>query len=189
MDIRAEREWLRQNGIRARQEISVEERERYSAIVAAQIMDSAWFQQAETVMLYQAMGAEVSLDTMTGRRFVYPKCTPGGTLLALQPLDEDAWERGAFGIYEPVPARSESVSPENIDLVICPCTAFDSRCARLGMGGGYYDRFLPQCKNAHIAAAAFSVQQTEKIPAQPWDWFMDAVFTESRVWYRTMVKT
>ncbi|MCC8358217.1 MAG: 5-formyltetrahydrofolate cyclo-ligase [Oscillospiraceae bacterium] len=184
MEIQKERERLRQEGIAARRGITAAERARCSAVIAARIMDYVWFQQAETVMLYRAVGAEVSLETMTGRRFVYPKCTPGEMLLALQPLDEDAWVRGAFGIYEPVPSRSEPVSPEDIDLVVCPCTTFDSRCARLGMGGGYYDRFLPQCKNAHIIAAAFAVQQAEQIPLQPWDWFMDAVFTESRVWYR-----
>lgn len=186
MDIQAERQRLRVAGMAARQGIGAAARQERSAAVAARIMESAWFQRAETVMLYRAVGAEVSLETMTGRRFVYPKCVPGGGLLALRPLDENAWERGAFGIYEPVPARSELISPEDIDLVICPCAAFDSRCTRLGMGGGYYDRFLPQCKKAHIAAAAFAAQRTEQIPRQPWDWPMDAAFTENGVWRRNL---
>ncbi len=167
MNVRAERERLRHEGIAARENMPAAEREKKSAAIAAQILASRWFQTAETVMIYRAAGAEVSLASMTGRRFVYPRCVSGGMLLALRPADENAWERGAYGLYEPVPARSELVPPENIDLVLCPCTAFDGQGTRLGMGGGYYDRFLPQCKNAHIAAVAFASQQAAYIPLQP----------------------
>lgn len=41
--------------------------------------------------------------------------------------------------------KSELVLPEKIDLVICPCTVFDEEGSRMGMGAGYYDRFLPLC--------------------------------------------
>ena len=34
------------------------------------------------------------------------------------------------------------------DLVLVPCTAFDAACRRVGKGKGYYDRYLPRCRNA-----------------------------------------
>ena len=67
-------------------------------------------------------------------------------------------------------------------LVICPCTAFDKTCSRVGMGGGYYDRFLPKCINAAVIAVAFECQKAENIPVQDTDIRMDAVFTEKTVY-------
>ena len=101
----------------------------------------------------------------------------------LCPRDADAWIEGPYGIEEPDPARSERVDPREIDLVLCPCTAFDEQGNRLGMGGGYYDRFLPGCENAFLAAVAFEYQRTARIPAEPWDRPMDAAVTENGTLY------
>jgi 5-formyltetrahydrofolate cyclo-ligase len=80
--------------------------------------------------------------------------------------------------------RSELVLQENIDLIICPCTVFDESCNRMGMGGGYYDRYLPKCKNAVVAAAAFEVQKAEQVPMEPWDKAVDLVFTEKKTYFK-----
>ena len=44
------------------------------------------------------------------------------------------WRTGAYGIREPVPELAVPVKPEDIDLVIVPCVAFDGRQA--GSRGG-----------------------------------------------------
>ena len=80
---------------------------------------------------------------------------------------------------EPVPESSEPVAPEDIDLVVCPCTAFDEAGGRMGMGGGFYDRFLPQCVHAAVFAAAFEIQKVKMLPTEAWDVPMDVVFTEA----------
>lgn len=90
---------------------------------------------------------------------------------------EDAWQKGAYGIEEPVRALSEEVQPEEIDMVICPCTAFDGAGRRMGMGAGYYDRYLPKCRRAVIAAVAFDEQRAASVPVHDWDIPMQMVFT------------
>lgn len=97
---------------------------------------------------------------------------------ALIPEGGDAFRPGPFGIPEPDPARSEEVRPEELDFVICPCTAFDGWNRRLGMGGGYYDRFLPKCTHATVIEAAFDCQRADELPEEPFDIRMDAVVTE-----------
>ena len=178
---------LRREGIAARNALGAEERARRSAAAAELIASSDEFAGAGTVMIYDAVRGELSLAPLlehpaaAGKRFVYPLCVSRAEMKAYVP---GAWKRGAFGIREPDPEQSEEIDPSGIDLVICPCTVFDEAGNRIGMGAGYYDRFLPQCSRAAVMAAAFEAQKAPAIPAQPWDRPVGAVVTESRI-YRT----
>ncbi|MCF0071750.1 5-formyltetrahydrofolate cyclo-ligase [Dyadobacter sp. CY261] len=49
-------------------------------------------------------------------------------------------------IPEPDPVTSQSILPQEIDIVLVPLLAFDRSGYRVGYGGGYYDRFLPQTR-------------------------------------------
>ena len=93
----------------------------------------------------------------------------------------DSWKRGAFGIPEPVPEKGMTVTPEDIDLVVSPCSSFDETFMRLGMGGGYYDRFLPKCAKADVMLVAYECQRAEKIPAEDWDVPVPCIVTENGV--------
>ena len=50
------------------------------------------------------------------------------------------------------------------------------------MGGGFYDRFLPQCRNAAVIMAAFEVQRADCLPREPEDIPMDRIVTEDAVY-------
>ena len=184
------RKELRKSKIQARNSLSPEERERLSAIISDRIAISEIFKNAETVLIYRATKGEVRLDALekadeaAGKRLVYPLCISGSEMISLLPEDENAWKTGYFGIMEPVREKSAEIPPEEIDLVICPCTVFDEDCGRMGMGAGFYDRYLAKCVNAHIAAVAFDVQKADSIPMEPWDKPMEIVFTEAGTYYK-----
>ncbi len=152
------------------------------------ILELPEYKKARTVMLYRAVRGEAdpaglaSGDRARGKRLVYPRCQDRETMVALEPLSENAWSRGYFGIPEPIPENSAEVDPEEIDLVICPCASFDEEGTRLGMGAGYYDRFLAGCGNAFILAIAFEVQKADHIPSDPWDYPMNMVCTEEKTY-------
>jgi len=181
----SDRSQLRREGKASRETLSAEMRVAFSRQITQRIAASPQFQSADTVMIYRALPCEVDLSGLEtyGKRLVYPRCISKTDMIALLPNDEDGWIGGAFGIMEPDPDKSLPIPPEEIDLVICPCTAFDEACTRMGMGAGYYDRFLLKCVNAFIAAAAFECQKTPSVPAEPWDIPMDCVFTEQTVYY------
>ena len=178
------RRWLRAVKIRARDSLPPEDRLEKSEQIVQRVIHSHEFRCAKTVMLYRAVRGEVCLDGLTQspeareKRLVYPRCTSDTEMDACLPHREDSWKRDCYGIEEPVPESSTVIAPEEIDLVLCPCTAFDESCNRMGMGAGYYDRFLERCLNAHIAAVAFEAQKADTIPMDTWDRPMDAVFTE-----------
>lgn len=182
------RKYLRSAKIRARDALEPEVRDDLSRRIARRVAHSPEFQAAGTVMLYRATRGEVRLDALAaaqqaqGKRLVYPLCVSGTEMAALLPDDEHAWTKGYCGILEPDPEKSTEIPPEEIDLVVCPCTAFDESCSRMGMGAGYYDRFLPRCARARVVCVAFEVQKAAKIPADAWDRPMELVFTERAVY-------
>lgn len=181
------RQWLRRQGIRARDGFTPEERARLSSQVVRHILASPEFQAAKTILLYRSTLGEVQLGALVqaseaqGKRLAYPRCISPTEMVALVPEEPQAWASSRLGIQEPVLAQSQLLQPEDLDLVLCPCAAFDQMGSRLGMGAGYYDRYLPRCVHAKIAAVAFEAQRSAHIPAQPWDYPMDMVYTETAI--------
>ena len=175
---------LRREKLQAREALLPEERRQFSAAIVQRLALLPEYRAAETVMLYRAVKGEVSLEGLSGKRFLWPLCIGEGEMIALLPENESAWQKGYCGIPEPVRRRSREIAPEEIDLVICPCTVFDPACRRMGMGKGFYDRFLPRCERARFVAVAFEVQKVELLSANPWDVPMDAVVTEKAVYRR-----
>lgn len=76
----------------------------------------------------------------------------------------DGWETGLYGICTPVLERSVLLEPEQLDLVLVPCTAFDADCFRVGMGKGYYDRYLPRCTKAAKIGIALKFSALHTLP-------------------------
>jgi 5-formyltetrahydrofolate cyclo-ligase len=92
-----------------------------------------------------------------------------------------------FGILEPCRRMTTRVPLRRIDIVLMPLVGFDEQGNRLGMGAGYYDRFLRrrtrgQWRRPLLVGLAFELQRTEQIPPEPWDVAMDLIITERRVY-------
>ena len=78
-----------------------------------------------------------------GKTLVLPRCAEGHTLDLCVVTSMDELVPGMYGILEPK-ADCALVTPADIDFAVVPCLSFDRRGRRLGQGGGYYDRLLPQ---------------------------------------------
>ena len=85
-----------------------------------------------------------------------------------------------LGIAEPEPHRT-LIAPEAFTIMLIPLVAFDSSGTRLGMGAGYYDRYLALAPQARRIGVAFDLQRSEHLlPRQPWDQPLHQVVTETR---------
>jgi 5-formyltetrahydrofolate cyclo-ligase len=150
------------------------------------------YASAKIVMWYVDAGSEVRTrytlpDALThGKKVVVPWCIVETNQLELFLL-EDMSElvEGAYKILEPkVELRDlpgKKVTPDALDLVMVPGTAFDPRGARMGQGKGYYDRLLSGARpGAPLVGMAFDCQIFDEVPVSTHDVFMDTVLTESR---------
>ena len=52
-----------------------------------------------------------------------------------------------YGIPEPIEAKTFQ-DLDTVEIILIPLLAFDIQGHRVGYGGGYYDHFLPKCKQA-----------------------------------------
>ncbi len=170
--------------LKKRDALRAEERDAASVAICRKLLSLEAYRCAKMIFLFRAFRSEPDLSLFAeqaerdGKTLVYPCCIDRTHMLALKP--GTAWETDRFGIQVPVPEQSTEVDPADIDLVLCPCSAFDREGRRLGMGAGYYDRFLPQCRNADKILIAFEAQRLDRVCTEDSDVPMDAVITEER---------
>lgn len=162
------------------------ERRQRSRQIVERILSLPEFINAEQILLYRALAEEVTLTDLTRyiddpqKHLSYPHCRDSGILQALLP--EGPWRKNKYDIWEPDPKHATLIQPQELDLVVVPLVAFDNRCHRIGMGGGYYDRYLPLCTGAVKLGVAFELQRVSVISPSPWDWQLDLVVTEKGIY-------
>jgi 5-formyltetrahydrofolate cyclo-ligase len=111
-------------------------------------------------------GRVVALPRMEGRN---------GPARFLVWRGNEALTADAFGVPSP-PKSAPEVRPM---LILTPLLAFDRRGARLGQGGGHYDRIISLYR-AHGAVAvglAYAEQEMGQVPSGPHDAHLDWVIT------------
>lgn len=190
MDIAAAKAAQRRAGIAARKALPDTVRAKANAALCRRVLALPCFQRAETLLAYAAFGGEADLSALMaeaerqGKRVAFPVCGPDCTLTAVVPGPK-GWETGAYGIRTPVLEGAVQLAPEELDLVLVPCTAFDEACRRVGMGKGYYDRYLLRCENAVKLGVAWEVQRVKAAAVEPHDLRLDGVVTEGELYCGT----
>ena len=90
--------------------------------------------------------------------------------------------RNRFGILEPAPGSS-FLNPLRFSLMFLPLVSFDDHGNRMGMGLGFYDRYLGRITprlRPRLIGLAHEVQHSRKLlERKPWDVPLDGVITEA----------
>ena len=88
-----------------------------------------------------------------------------------------------------IEAKDENlIEAAQCDLMFIPLVAFDSKCNRIGMGGGYYDKTLAFKKGGEfknktlLVGLAYEFQKIDSIEKNAWEIPMDAIITEDKTY-------
>lgn len=161
----------------ARRALSAEDQREHALAIADEVMKR--LDDGATVAAYLARDGEVDLGNVIERcwrrRIVVAVPVLGGREMRFAEYPCGApLERNRFGIAEPVKPRY--VTP---NVVLAPLVAFDGRGHRLGMGGGYYDRFFAATRTVARIGIAHECQRAAALPATSSDVSLTAVVTEN----------
>ena len=94
------------------------------------------------------------------------------------PYAESDLEVGPFGMLQPE-AEAEPLVP---DVLFVPLVGFTPALARLGQGGGHYDRWLAEHAPALAVGLAWDAQVCDALPTEAHDKPLDAVVTPTRIY-------
>lgn len=184
---------LRRTVIARRDAIDLDVRAAKSAVVCArlvELMDSSGTAGQRAVAVYAAMGSEVdpaafaAAAAKRGWRVAYPcmlsasDAAACGQRMSMRAVAADdasaapfiAHPTRAFAATDVDSSRFPIVPAEALDMIIVPLVAFDRAGARLGYGGGCYDRYLPTLSPAcQIIGIAFDEQRVDHVPTDAHD--------------------
>lgn len=146
------------------------------------VIHSEPYDKARTIFCY--VGTKREIDTMRlirimmrdGKTVAVPLCTGKGIMEARRIEGMGDLVSGKYGILAPR-LQCPVVPPEELDLAIVPCCTGNARGERLGYGGGYYDRYLPQTKCPTMLLCRHQLERDD-IPLDEHDVLLDYFVTE-----------
>jgi 5-formyltetrahydrofolate cyclo-ligase len=155
------------------------------------LMSLPLFLRSQHVALYWATDGEIDLAPTAkqlwkmGKSCYLPVIHPTQTrkLWFVKYLPDSNLRPNRFDIPEPDHRNSLRIPAKLLDLVLMPLVGFDSKGARLGMGGGYYDSTFSfkhqQGQNKPwLIGVAHACQQANQLDTEAWDIPLDAVVTD-----------
>lgn len=182
---------LRKRNIALREQLPADTRAAHSATITERLLQLPEYRQADTVLGYMNFGAEFASELWVarvlaeGKRLILPKVNHHTNHLDLYRVDdlETQLAQGLWGIREPIVERCTRVfAPNEVEFALLPGVAFTRKGARLGYGGGFYDKLLAgMTKRPILAAACFSLQIVEHLPQEATDVKVDLLATEQEL--------
>ena len=184
---------LRRAVIARRDALDLDLRAAKSADICArlvELLDRSDSAAPHTVAVYAAMGSEAEPTAFAataakrGWRVTYPcmlsaiDAAACGQRMCMRAVAADdasaapfiAHPARAFAATDIDSDRFPIVPAEALDMIVVPLVAFDQTGARLGYGGGCYDRYLPTLSaTCQIVGIAFDEQRINHVPTDAHD--------------------
>ena len=132
--------------------------------------------KAKRIALYRSIKGEVPADGLAGYlmdkgiKCCFPRVENGDMVFCdCDSLDDSEFEVSVYGIKEPISIKA-AVDPKDIDVVVLPAVAYNEEGTRLGMGGGYYDRFIGSLdKKPYLLGICYEFQICSDLPVTDHD--------------------
>ncbi|NLB90680.1 MAG: 5-formyltetrahydrofolate cyclo-ligase [Clostridiales bacterium] len=174
MDIKTEKKIVREKIKKQLQSVNNQFFQGEQAL--AHILNWDTFRKAQVIACFSSMQEEI--DTLSllkeilrqGKTLCLPRVEGKGKMIFLKTDDLQKRRAKSFGILEPMDGEKE-VKAQEIDLCFVPALAVSEKGQRLGRGGGYYDRMLPQIKGT-VCALVLNEQVVAQLPCEKHDYLL-----------------
>lgn len=187
-------EQIRQKILKRRLALSSQQVRDQSHRIIQRLLSSPWMNQKTIsglhIGFYSSMSSEVELSELRDRvrtwggicyfpRVIDTRSRKMEFARVDHEHDERNWRWGPYGIREPsreIPAVERGL----LDMIIVPAVALGEKGERIGMGGGYYDRFLAQVQQALRISLVYDFQVLPELPHCDLDQPVHWIVTESQ---------
>lgn len=173
--------------IKIRSNITEQYQQSESKIICNKIRSLNEYRYAKRIALYYPNKREVNLQRLfnsaplQGKKCYFPVMNEHGTLSFMPAHLKTKFVKNKYDIMEPEGSLDNAINPDELNIIFLPLVAFDSFGNRLGMGAGYYDQTLKQCKNPLLIGVAYEFQKQPYIEPQDWDLKLNMVITNKGI--------
>lgn len=176
---------LRKSMLAQRRTQSADARLLASQTICTRLLYELSKQEPGVIAGYLAVNGEVDIQPalialeQSGWRLALPviRHYPPGHMHFHQWQPENQLVPNQYGIQEP--ARANPVDTD-IQILLVPLVAFNQDHFRLGMGGGFYDRWLAHHASSGLQTIGigYAWQQIDALPVDSWDQAMRKIITD-----------
>lgn len=157
-DIRIVKKELRAKYRKLREDLSVEQKQRYDEQIYQRFISTDFYKNAKTILCFVSTNLEVDTIQLINRAIAdqktvaVPKCLNLlGNMEFYMIHSLDDLEKSTFSLLEPNIKKSKKLDNFSDSICVLPGFAFDREGYRIGFGKGYYDRFLNKYNGKKVA--------------------------------------
>jgi 5-formyltetrahydrofolate cyclo-ligase len=188
--IRLEKKRLREHYKAQRLQATPQQRMQAAESVAQQLLALPEWSSARYVAGYWATQGELPLHSVQ-MRLQAPQiwCLP--LVQADRTLKFSPWRAGdplgsnEYGIPEPDVSPTSTLDAADMSIILMPLLAYTQSGARLGMGGGYYDRSFAfrhaQPAPPLLIGIGYANQEAPSLPNDDWDIKLDMLVNDNEL--------
>lgn len=178
---------IRSKSLTLRNSISEVMRAQKSKKIIDQLEELSIYKNAKHILFYYSIGSEVDTIPLINKyvkekKIYLPKLIGKNKFIALPFHNFDIMNKGEFEIPEPIQREGGETYEGKLDLVIVPGVGFDESGNRIGMGKGFYDRYLSNLPHVKRIALAFEEQMLESIPKDQYDEQVNVIITDENIY-------
>lgn len=148
------------------------------------------YKNADVVYFYMAIRNEVSVQGLleeclrAGKQCVFPRVLNEFKMEFFTVSNEEQLKEGYKGIREPDEQCFLFENDVKNSIMLVPGAVFDRNGGRIGMGKGFYDRYISNHSIGCLAGICGEYQLVNKVPMDINDIYMDFVITENDIYKR-----
>ncbi|MBN2087767.1 5-formyltetrahydrofolate cyclo-ligase [Candidatus Peregrinibacteria bacterium] len=178
---------IRSKLLEIRRSLPIVQRNQKSKVICDKLEELAVFQNSDHILFYYSFDTEVDTIPIINKyvkekRIYLPRLISENQFVALPFHNFDTLKQSSFQIPEPIKKEDEESYESRLDLIIVPGVGFDKNGNRIGMGKGYYDRYLAKLPHTPKVALAFENQVLESIPKEKYDESVNIIITEENIY-------